>query len=364
MGSYILLGFDDFDLSGDVASVLGLHLHNKCIGDTGGPGGPGGGPDISPYFFIDRTGDEWKNRNDFHDRLKILQNHPALDNYKQYIQYKDFKYKVSSIEMDIKEYNNNLLYTKTNDFVIEKQRITEYLQDERERNKIGALGRTGNITPLEYFYEIQSDLYEFTLEYNTLQKAKAYYENINLSRDYEVAFEIWQKRQIAMWLNNYHSLKVKSLAFDSYIPNWYQNSTVYDEVRENLIYVEYSLIKTKAIYDGLIEKKINYFKLDISEFDNFVLPILESHYEKYKDCRNFLDENHMKNFDVYHMPKSSIQFWYKEVYIPYKEYHEIPSKEYPDSKLGLGLAEKFSKKNFDLTNLRYNSNLFSLKKES
>ena len=35
MGSYILLGFDDFDLSGHVESILGSHLHKKCIGDLG-----------------------------------------------------------------------------------------------------------------------------------------------------------------------------------------------------------------------------------------------------------------------------------------------------------------------------------------
>ena len=38
MGSYILLGFDDSDLSGYVESILGSHLHKKCIGDPGGPG--------------------------------------------------------------------------------------------------------------------------------------------------------------------------------------------------------------------------------------------------------------------------------------------------------------------------------------
>ena len=358
MGSYILLGFDDFDLSGDVESVLGLRFHNKCIGDPGGPGGPDGGPDLSPYLCMDRSDYEWEKRNNMNDRLKILHNHPALHNYKEYIQYENFKYKVSTLEIDIKQYNDNLLYTKTNEFVFEKQKIKEYLEAEKKLNNIATFGRSANVTPMGHISEIQHSLYELTLEYNTLRKAKLYYENkgLNLSKDYEVAFDIWQKRQIAMWLDTYSKLKLKSLGIDSHIPNWYDNSTVYDEVRENLLYVEYSLIKIKAIYDGLSAKNFNYFKLDNSEFDNFILPIQECHYEKYKECRNFLNEKAIESFDVDHMPKSAIQFWYKQVYIPYKEHHDIPYKEYHDGKVGLGLAEKFSKKKFDLTN--YMSNLY------
>lgn len=197
MGSYILLGFDDFDLSGDVESVLGLHLHKKCIGDPGGPGG-NGGPDFSPLFCMDMSGRDWEIRNNFDDHKKILHNHPALRNYKEYIEFENFKYKRSSIEIDLKEYNDNLLYTKTNEFVFEKQEITKYLEDERKFNNIYSCSKSINVTPLDYLNQIQHNLYEYTLEYNTLKKAKLYYENKNLNKDYEDAFEIWQKRQIAM----------------------------------------------------------------------------------------------------------------------------------------------------------------------
>lgn len=122
------------------------------------------------------------------------------------------------------------------------------------------------------------------------------------------------------------------------------------------MHVELSLIKLKSIYDALSAKKFNYFKLENFEFDNFVLPIMESHFEKYSECRNFLNEKTMKGFDVDHMPKSSIEFWYKEVVIPHKEYFKQYHHKYHHGKVGLGLAEKFSKKNFDLTN--YMSNLY------
>ena len=357
MGSYILLGFDDFDLSGDVESILGSHLHKKCIGDPGGPGG-NGGPDFSPWFCMAISNDDWESVNNFHDHRKILQNHPALCNYKEYIEFENFKYKVSSIQIDIKEYNNNLLYTKTNEFLFEKQEITKYLENEKKLNNIYRCCRTYGITPIKYLSEIQDDLYEYTLEYNTLKKAKIYYENkgLNLSKDYEDAFEIWQKRQIAMSLDTYHNLKMKSFGFDAYMPNWYESSTVYDEIRDNLLHVELSLIKIKTIYDGLSAKKFNYFKLDDSVFDSFVLSIAKSHFEKYNECYNFLNGKSIENFDVHHMPKSSIEFWYKQVVIPHKEYFKQYDNKYHDGKVGLGLAEKFSKKNFDLTN--YMSNLY------
>ena len=383
LGSYILLGFDDFDLSHDVESMLGLHYHEKCIGDTGGPGGdPEGGPDFSPYFCMDTSSIESDKGNNFNDGLKILQHNPALHNYKEYIEYENFRYKVSDLEIDIKEHNDNILYTKTNEFVFEKQEIRKYLEAGQKLNNY--YSKSSNVTPIAYLNDIQNGLYEFTLEYNTLKKAKFFYENkgINLSKDYEVAFEIWQKRQIAISLNTYYNLKMQSLALGSHIPNWYDNSTVYDEVRENLIWVEYYLINIKAIYDGISAKKFNYFKLDNSEFDNFELSIGKSHYEKYKECRHFLNEYSMKSFDVDHMPKSVIEFWYKEVLLPDKEYYNRCHNEYgkvglglaekfskkffnfeeyhnryhSDSNLGLGLAEKFSKKNFNLTN--YMSNLY------
>ena len=361
LGSYILLGFDDFDLSADVESILGLHLHKWCIGDPGGPGGPGGGPNFSPLFCMNISDRDWEIRNDFDDRLNESQNHPALRNYKEYIEYKDFKYKRSSIEMDIKQYNDNLLYTKTNEFVFEKQEITKYLEDERKLNNIYSCSRSESVTPLDYINQTQKTLYEYTLEYNTLKKAKLYYENknLNLSKDYEDAFEIWQKRQIALSLGLYYNLKTESLGYDGYIDNWYQSSIVYNEIRDNLLHVELSLIKIKSIYDALNAEKFNYFKLEISEFDKFVLPIMESHYEKYSECRNFLNQKCIERFDVDHMPKSAVDFWWKKVVIPYKEHfkqYHINHNKYHDAKVGLGLAEKFSKKNFNLTN--YMSSLY------
>ena len=348
-GSYILLGFDDFDFSGDVKSILGLHLHKKCIGDPGGPGG-GGGPDFSPWLCMDISGNDWENRNNFDDRLNKTHNHPALHNYKEYIEFENFKYKVSSIEIDIKEYNDNIPYTKPNELFFEKQAITKHFIDLKQIKIKYSGSRDADITPLEYLSLIQNHIYEYALEYNTLSKAKLYYEKdgTNLSKDYKDAFEIWQKRQIAYCLNLYHNLKIGPLVHD-HIANWYQEGVVYDEVRDNLLYAELGLIQSKAIYDGLKARNFNYFRLDSSDFDDFVLSITKSHYEKYKECINFLSEKAIDRFHVDKLSRSAVEFWCKEIGIPFKVCHHDLNSELSDKKVGLRLSEKFSKKEFTIS---------------
>lgn len=359
IGSYVLLGFDDFDLSGDVVSRLGSHLHNKCIGYPGGPGG-NGGPDFSPILFMNKSGIDWEKYNNYDDRLKLLQNNPALDNYKEYIKYEDLNYKVSSIEIDIKEYNEKIKHTRANELFFEKQEIEKYLKKEKEFSYHTV--RAYSQTPLDLINDLQNSLYENVLEYNTLKKAKLYYENDGpkLSQDYKDAFEIWQKRQIAISLNAYYKLKVGSLKFDWEMENWFRHSTVYNEIIENLLWVELHLIKTKTIYDGLNATKFNYFKLGISEFDSFVRSINKSHMENYKESYSFLNKYNIEKVNVQHMSRLAVESYYKELVLPAKEYYHDFDYKLSNKKVGLELSEKFSKRQFTYSDFKIMSkNIFS-----
>lgn len=356
MGSYIMLGLEDFDLSADVESILGLHFHQKCIGSTGGPpGGPGGdgGPDLYPLLFVDmdRYGRDYNQLGTNNDYNKLLQNNPVLDNYKQYIEYEGFKYKVSSIETDLHEYNKSLVHTDTKQLLYEKQKIEEWLKINKKYSN--CIHGRFMLTPLNYINALQSDIYDSTLEYNTLKKAKLYYENegVNLSKDCEDAFEIWRKRQLGWSFEAYFKLKTGSLGYHHYLPNWYDDGVLYKEVRENLLFIELHLILSKTIYDGLNAARFNYFNLNLAEFDDFVSSIVKSHGEKYKESYNLLNKYNIEKLDIYHMTISAVDNYYKHFFpfkFKYKQYNNGYDFKFYTYKVGFELVEDFSKKQFSI----------------
>lgn len=123
IGYYILFSFDDINYS-EIIDSFGLT--KKCMGDPEGPEGP----DPNPYPCADLTeSDDSKKGSsekstlpfaDMHDSKKESHNHPALDNYKQFVEYKDVRYETSSIRQDIINHNNKNVKLANNEMLFEK----------------------------------------------------------------------------------------------------------------------------------------------------------------------------------------------------------------------------------------------------
>ncbi len=347
------MGFDDFDLSQDVESVLDLHLHKKCIGDPGGPGGPNGGPDFSPLFYMNtsNTNTDWGENLNNNDPLKKLQNNPALDNYKKYIKYEDFEYDIASLQKDLCVYNNKVLHTEINELLFEKKAIEKYLKRDAESNNCRV--RCAFQTPLQFVCELQDWLYEGTLEYNTLKKAKLYYENVDLrlNEDHKYAFETWQKRQIAMDLDFFRDLKIRSPEFAKV--NMFVDSVVYDEIIDNLLYTELQLIQAKLVYEGIKAEKFNYFSLNYSEFDAFVSSITESNVKDYREAYDFINKHYLERFDIYNMSRPGIEVFFKM----YKSYYIEDLNTFKSSKVGIEFSANFIKRDFTLSHFKMMSEI-------
>ncbi len=182
IGNYILISFDDFDYSETVNS---LGLHKKCFGDPGGPGG-NGDPDFNPVLFASLLDKDTKQTYNYTDLPRAqLYDLPELKDFKNSIKHNDIEYKTSCIQEDIKEYNKKVVHTSKDEMRFEKDII---IKEDSSLNKY--LSRCTNQTPLEFVNFLQSSKYMFTLQYNTLHKAKLYYEKdgAGLSEDYKYAF--------------------------------------------------------------------------------------------------------------------------------------------------------------------------------
>ena len=336
IGNYILISFEDFDFS-DIVNSLGLH--KKCFGDPGGPGG-NGDPDLNPFFCSSL----WMDKNETYVCSDLprsqLYDLPGLKDFKNYVIHKGVEYKTSTIQEDIKQYNKKVVLTSEDDMWLKKQLIIE---DIAGLNKYFL--RATHDTPLQFVNSLQSDIYMYTLEYNTLQKAKLFYEKdgAGLTEDYEYAFELWQKRQIKSCLNTYTSdLKAKKPVFE--ITDYFINKNVYEEVLRDLLYIELYLIQMTTIYDNIKSEKFNFFKLKVSDFDEFVLSISKSHVnnECYKEAHELVNNcSHIKT-----LSKPAVDLFY-ENYVPIKYKFYTQKIE-----LGLGLASKFANNKFSITEFK------------
>jgi len=114
------------------------------------------------------------------------------------------------------------------------------------------------------FYGLLFKDHSFTLEYNTLSKAKYYFENRykeNLDFSYKRSFEIWQKRQIGRDYKNAH---LNDLFKDKFSPtnhfyyDFINDNNAYFETTIDLYYVQLYLAQLKHILEVLETNNIKY----------------------------------------------------------------------------------------------------------
>lgn len=273
--------YDNFDYDAfefDYSSILDrYYLHKKSIGDPSGPTGNNGYPDLNPYGDL---ADSCSIIRYLQDYDKILHNHPGVQNYKDMIVKDWIMYKTSDLQKAIKMHNEKLVPTKEHDLPVKKAYILS-----RTLNEFGDY-RYKYKHPFAYVSEVQARKYDLTLEYNTLKKAKIFYDakGVGLDDSFKNAFEIIQKRLIMS--DNY--FKIPAILFNpsfkagephySYaqdknfiMRDYFDSKVVYHQIRESLLLVELELLKTLELLNKIKNKKFNYFNINVKEFDDLVV---------------------------------------------------------------------------------------------
>lgn len=203
-------------------------------------------------------------------------------------------YKTSDLQKAIKIHNEKLVPTKEHDLPVKKAYILS-----RTLNEFGDY-RYKYKHLYAYVSEIEAKKDDLTLEYNTLKKAKIFYDakGVGLDDSFKNAFEIWQKRLIMS--DTY--FKIHTILFNPgfktgephynhaqdknfIIKDYFDQKVIYHEIRQSLLCVEFEPLKTLELLNKIKNKKFNYFNINVKEFDDLVV-------ENNKTCL-------VKNWDAY-----------------------------------------------------------------
>ena len=308
LGNYIFINFKSFDaFDFNYSNILdSLNLHKKCIGDPAGPNGDQPSEN-NPYTLVNDPDDVYHDRISLQDYRNKFQNNPGLVNYKENVVIGGVTYDTLDAQKRIALHNQKCVPTKEHEMPFKKGFMM---------NK--ALYEDGTyrcfISPYEFVSELQSQIYTLILEYNTLKKAKIFYnENgMGLSDEFKNAFEIWQKRQLGIYTcrdlpalysdilaetSSLFSINTHAVKNHFVLPNYFDPEVVYYEIRENLLYVELDLMQKIKILDEIKDKKFNYFRLSNEDFDNFIAYHSRIFIDNHRAAYNVLLKNNLDNFD-------------------------------------------------------------------
>lgn len=308
LSNQVFLGFKDFD-DFDFSNILdNLNLHKKCIGDPGGPDGKGPS-DPNPYgpaAYPNHPNFDGLNLQDYKN---YFQNNPAVQHYKEFVVKKGVTYKTSNIQESIALYNKKIVPTEEYEIPVKKG-----FNLKRSLYDFGIYRFT--MEPYHFISELQAKIYTLNLEYNTLKKAKIFYnqDGVVLSDDFRNAFEIWQKRQIMIYnFSDIPALYSKIFA-DAYhvrhghayshavhnefiIRDFFDPKIVYDEIRENLLCVELDLMQHIQLLDKLKDQRFNYFNVNKQHFDEFIAQHCKSFLHEHRSAYNLILKGYFKHLE-------------------------------------------------------------------
>ena len=168
-----------------------------------------------------------------------------------------------------------------------------------------------------YFYnethkwleEWMASSYFLTWEFVILCLAKNYYENkislkpSDISSVHKEAFEIWRSRQFFFfyWDGEKRKFKMNDLLKTSnYIPNYTKDDMLYQEICNDLIFVECNLLLSKDIMEYIWKNKPNFTffydmrskDFDQKTFDKDMDLIFKEHFQKYsKGYQTYMELN-------------------------------------------------------------------------
>jgi hypothetical protein len=198
-------------------------------------------------------------------------NEPRVQNFKFFIEAGNNKYYTSDIKKKIAISNSKWLPLPNNtseELLIKyaKSRDLYYMDDKGWKSKFSIFYspyqvEKYNLSAYQMFYGLLCRDHAFSIEYNTLNKAKYYYENRNfqsLDISYKRAFKTWQKRQVNMsftegTLKNLFKHKFNS----SYCFDYTDDDITYYTIGIDLYYVQLKLALSKHLLCVLETNNIN-----------------------------------------------------------------------------------------------------------
>lgn len=273
--------------------------------------------DYNPYSILHIDGDIDINKPDFpalfnkYPTISILE-HGFKEEYKllriqkKYVQA-DKQYTIADLNDKIKVYNSTLKMSKKNEFLKERAACLEWRAYNTPNSKdISITPLHGTFFPyvdlkdkssLNIYIQWKISSYMLIWEYNVLNKAKKYMDNLesNTSQPsaYKDCFEYWKNRQIVQNIEDPELFKQGTYIRDFTV----DLDHLYTEICEDFLYVMLNIILAKTIIN---EVNINdYVGSSESEFDSKIKSIMNLHHQKYEEyytCLNSIRISYIENY--------------------------------------------------------------------
>ena len=241
LGYYMLFGFDDIDFSDIINSYKS---HNFSWGEQEDPNSPKGpkGPNTNPFALVDLNQDQ-------EDYNYIYSTYSDLKNFKQYLLLEDKRYNTVDIKNAI-EYHNKQIKDlgPTGDHMVVKKYFNWFYESSIFDSVCRIPSEFVKYTPMQYTNLLQWNLHNDIVKYNTLIKAKCYYETGNEGphSEFKDAFDLWHRKQILYFITDRVKKLMNHEIFSSnVVPDAFSDEFNYSEIKVDLAYCQLDIMLTK-----------------------------------------------------------------------------------------------------------------------
>lgn len=316
LGNYVLFNLNDLndiDLSDLINS---FNIHDKCIGDPGGPNN-NGPPNPNPYTLPPSNEGEDDSSGRRHRYEDLFNHHPGLIDYKNEVEYNNKVYKTSEIQKGIALYNEKIgPLSEIDEMSVKKSFFAYYFRDSN------SIVRPSNFDCQDFISLWQHDMYNSILEYNTLKKAIAFHERsgTDLSIDYKNAFDIMQRQSIMV--NTYCSVadlcsdKVlnTSCKINGHNPNiitqdFFDDEIAYAEIKKRFFSTQLHVLLSLDVYNKLQKEEIDFSNVDKGDLDAALLFHSKSFVDKHEKA--YILKYKLLTDDINHKPEKSVNYLFE-----------------------------------------------------
>jgi hypothetical protein len=219
----------------------------------------------------------------------------------------DKNYPVAEFNHKIKIHNSTLKFPKKSEFLMEKAAFLEWRAYNTPNAKDVSISPLhggfyphidfNDKSPLNIYNQWKVSSFMLILEYNILNSAKIYMDNLDFSpilpSHYKDSLEIWKNRQIEFNLENPDLFKQNTYIRDFSV----DMDHLYVEICEDFLYVMLNILLAKRIVDEINIKE--YIDIAESEFYSKLKSVILLHceeYDEYYRCLNSIRISYIDNY--------------------------------------------------------------------